>query len=170
MTFAKKGKNDLVKYLLGYHLWFHSSHCMIGKRQPEVPTCGNDDLSQIGAILYICTCSHTFLHIKNIKPKVFENIWLNVCMAKYVANFTFCRNYWLSQRKYVFNSSAILPEEAQALWSVLSQHSDKIYTWGICSKKVSAMYLSIDRSLFLGSLFLESRYLPFPSTPKNCGL
>lgn len=76
------------------------------------------------------------------------NSWLNVCMAKYKANSTLCRNCWLSQGKHVFCSSAVLPEEAQALWSVLSQHSDKICAWGICSKKVSAMYLSIDRSLF----------------------
>lgn len=58
---------------------------------------------------------HTHVYIsKNIKPKCLKYM-LNVYMAKYMANSTLCRNYWLLQRKYVFSSSAILPEEAQAL-------------------------------------------------------
>lgn len=78
--------------------------------------------------------THMCMYVKISNLSVW-NIWLNVISLS--AGITDC-----NKLKYVISSHAILPEEAQALWSVLSQHSDKIYTWGICSKKVSAMYFT----------------------------
>lgn len=79
-------------------------------------------------------------------------MYKHMCVYMKILNLSVC-NIWLNvislsagidcnTLKYVVSSGAILPEEAQALWSVLSQHSDKICTWGICSKKVSAMYFA----------------------------
>lgn len=73
-------------------------------------------------VMKFCTSVpvHTYMYVcKNIKPK---------CL-KYMAKCDFTTGIVdCNKLKYVITSSAILPEKAQTLRSVLSQHSDKICT------------------------------------------